>query len=214
MTTQKSSRFYSVSYLGSYVTHATQEWPLGAPTERDSRLLQAAKRSKDNRNQKFDCWLSVSSAGVHLSVSGKAVEWELSTVHGCNSYWPAPASLFWKEGADYVADHYPAIFKLVTRLDDAEGTLQGHLFVCQQKRDADTLYNSTYKQMKRRRQLLEDEAHICSSLKSRAKRAASLVAHCLMHRHFNYSALWFDFNFVCVLFNCSVQIKIQFCFGF
>ena len=82
MTTQKSSRFYSVAYLGSYGTHATQEWPLGAPTERDSRLLQAAKRSKDNRNQKFDCWLSVSSAGVHLSVSGKAVEWELSTVHG------------------------------------------------------------------------------------------------------------------------------------
>ena len=93
MTTQKSSRFYSVSYLGSYVTHATQEWPLGAPTERDSRLLQAAKRSKDNRNQKFDCWLPVSSTGLHLSATGNAVEYPLTTVHGCNFYWPAPASL-------------------------------------------------------------------------------------------------------------------------
>jgi hypothetical protein len=189
MTNQKSCRFYSVAYLGSYVTYATQDRPLGAPTERYHRLIEAAKRSKDNRNQKFDCWLSVSSSGLHLSVKGKAVDYPLSTVQGCNSFWPAPASLFWKEGAVYVADHYPAIFKLVTRLNDAEGTLQCHLLVFQQKRDADALYDSTYKQMKRRKQLLEDEPHICSSLKSRVKRAASLVAHCLMDRHFNYSPL-------------------------
>ena len=46
-----------------------------------------------------------------------------------------------------MTEHYPAIFKLFTRLDDAEGTLQCHLFICQQKRDADALYSSTYKQI-------------------------------------------------------------------
>jgi len=189
MTNQKSVRYYSVAYLGSYLTYATQEWPLGAPTELYRRLIETAKRSKVNGNQKFNSWLSVSSTGLRLSVAGKAVEYPLSTVQGCDSFHPAPESLSWKEGAVYVADHYPAIFELVTRLDDAEGTLRCHLFICQQIRDADALDYKTDKQMKRRRQLLDDEPHVCSSLKSRAKRAASLVAHCLMDRHFNYSAL-------------------------
>jgi hypothetical protein len=189
MTNQKSVRYYSVAYLGSYATSATQDRPLGAPTESCRRLIEAAKRSKVNGNQKFGNWLSVSFNGLRLSVAGKVVEYPLSTVQGCHSFEPAPESLYWKEGAVYVADHYPAIFKLVTRPNDAEETLQCHLFICQQKRDADALDYSTEKQMKRRRQLLDDEPHVCSSLKSRAKRAVSLVTHCLMDRHFNFSAL-------------------------
>jgi hypothetical protein len=189
MTNQKSVRYYSVAYLGSYETYATQKWPLGAPTELYRRLIETAKRSKVNRNQKFDSWLCVTSTGLRLSAAGKVVEYPLPTVQGCNSFQPAPKSLYCEEGAVYVADHYPAIFELATRLNDAEGTLQCHLFICQQIRDADALYYSTDKQMKRRRQLLDDEPHVCSSLKSRAKRAASLVAHCLMDRHFNYFLL-------------------------
>ena len=189
MTNQKSIRYYSVAYMGSYVTYATQDCPLGASTERYYRLIEVAKRNKNNRSQKFDGSLFVSSTGLHLSVAGRAVEYPLSTVQGCHSFWPAPASLVWKQGADYVADHYPVVFEVVTRLNDAEGTLQCHLLICQRKGDADALYNLTSKQMKRSRQLLEDEPHVCSSLLSRAKRAASLVAHRLTDRNFNYSSL-------------------------
>ena len=189
MTNQKSVRYYSVAHLGSYVMYGPQDRPLGAPAESCRRLIAAAIRNKENRNQKFDSWLSVTSTGLRLSAAGKTVEYPLSTVQGCDSLWPAPESLYWEEGADYVADHYPAIFELVTRLNDAEGKLQCHLFICQQRKDADAIDYSTEKQMKRRRQLLDDEPHLCSSLKSRAKRAAYLVAHCLMDRHFNYSAL-------------------------
>ena len=190
MTNKKSIRCFSVAYCGSYVTNATQDWPLGAPTKSYCRLTKAAQRSKQNRKQKFDGSLSVSSTGLHLSVAGKAVEYPLSTVQGCKSYWPAPASLFWKKGADYVNHHYPVVFELVTRLNDAEGTLQCHLLICQEKGDADALYTSTYKQMKRQR--LEEEPHVWSSLLSGAKRAASLVAHRLTGRHLNSSKCLLD----------------------
>jgi hypothetical protein len=73
MTNQKSIRYYSVAYMGSYVTYATQDWPLGAPTERYHRLIEAAKRNKHNRNNKFEGSLSVSSSGIHLSVTGSRV---------------------------------------------------------------------------------------------------------------------------------------------
>jgi hypothetical protein len=214
-------RCFSVAFCGSYVTYATQEWPKGAPTERYCRLIEAAKRSKRYLYQEFDDSLSVSSTGLHLSVTGKSVEFELplSRVKGCKSYWSAPVSLLRKEGAIYVNEHYPVVFELVTRLNEAEGTLlchllicqekavadalfelvtllngaegtlQRHLLICQEKAVADALSTSTHKQMKRRRPPVKDEPHGFSSLISRIRQAAFLVAYRLKDRHFNYSSL-------------------------
>jgi hypothetical protein len=94
----------------------------------------------------------------------------MSTAQDCTDYWPVPDSLFWKEGINYVGDHF--ILELVTHLNEEEGTLLNHLLICQEKGDADALKDLTYRKIKCHRQPVEDESHFFSSLISRVRQPA------------------------------------------
>jgi hypothetical protein len=74
-------------------------------------------------------------------------------VEGCFSSWPTPSTLILEEGAGYITDHFPAIFKLVIRPEKAEETLQCHLFLCKKKSDADALVDLVDKKLEHRMKL-------------------------------------------------------------
>jgi len=145
---------FRVAFLGSYVANPTEEWPLGPPTEPAMlrSLIQDGSRN-------FDGWLSVRANGLRLSVAGKATEFPLSSVQGCSSSWPSPAPLILEEGAGYITDHFPALFKLVTR-KEAEDTVTCHLFLCQKRSDADALVDLANKQLERRMLVRSELSHL------------------------------------------------------
>ena len=152
MDNQKPVRIgstFRVAYLGSYVTKSTQDWPLGEPTDLCTlrSLIQDVRRGKEDSSQNFDGWLSVRASGLRLSLAGKATEFDISMVEGSFSTWPTPSTLILEEGAGYITDHFPALFKLVIRPKKAEDTLRCHLILCKKKSDADALVDLVDKKL-------------------------------------------------------------------